>query len=136
MPDDLDRDIIEYLLVTGEHTLPQIAKAVKTPVGTVDYRLKKMVEKQVIIVYEPPVKAVRTYGKKYRVNSELNPTEKLPASLVITITSLIISIVVFQLNLLVAFLFLLPPSIIGLAQTVNEYRGGYIRKTNELLEKL
>ncbi|MHA1583094.1 MAG: winged helix-turn-helix transcriptional regulator [Candidatus Baldrarchaeia archaeon] len=133
MPEkDLDRKIVEVLLNQSRMTLPKLTKVLGSNVGTVDYHLKKLAEKGIVIVEK------KKYGSTYRLNLDLvNVSKTVIFQLACSIVSILIGIIMlFQLKFLIALACFFVSSIAGLISIVSEYRRQSREKLEMLLESL
>ena len=121
--EDLDVKIVEFLLRSSKKTVPQISKAIGKPNSTVEYRLKNLTERGILLVEVPKSSAVREYGRKYYVNPALKPNPKKTMLLMLFTVGLALSgIVLVPTAPLTAALLLLPSSILGVKYAVQKYR--------------
>ena len=133
--DDLDIEIIEYLLRSSKKTAPQISKALEKPVSTVEYRLKNLAKKRVLLVEMPKSSTVRKYGRKYYINPALKPNLKKTMLLMLFTVGLAISgLVLIPTNPLTAALMLLPSSMLGVTYAIQKYRLELTNQARLILE--
>ena len=113
-------------------TLPKLTKVLGSNVGTVDYHLKKLAEKGIVIVEK------KKYGSTYRLNLDLvNVSKTVIFQLACSIVSILIGIIMlFQLKFLIALACFFVSSIAGLISIVSEYRRQSREKLEMLLESL
>ena len=133
MPDrDFDRRIVEVLLNHSKMTLPRLAKVLNSNVGTVDYHLRKLAEKKIVIVEK------KRYGSTYRLNLDLiNVDKKLIVQLALSLSTLLFGLfMLFRLEILYATLCFLISSVLGVYAMIKEYKRQSREKLNELLESL
>ena len=120
--ENLDLKIVEYLLRNSRKTAPQIAKAVGKPISTVEYRLKNLVERGVLLVEIPKSSGVRKYGRKYYINPAVKPKTKRTTFLMLLSAGLAISgLMLIPSSPLASSLLLAPSSLIGVAYTIKKY---------------
>ena len=129
---NLDREIVKILLDNGEVTLPKLTKMLGSNVGTVDYHLKKLAEKGIVIVKK------KRYGSTYRLNLDLVKVSNFVIfQLACSLISFFIGVaMIFQLNVLVALACFFVSSVIGLISIISEYRRQSREKLKILLEGL
>jgi len=133
LPDkNLDRKIVEVLLNHSRMTLPKLTKVLGSNVGTVDYHLKKLAEKGIIIVEK------KKYGSTYRLNLDLVKVSKTVIfQLAFSLVAFLIGIIMlFQFRFFIALACFFASSITGLYSIVSEYRRQAREKLNMLLESL
>ena len=118
----LDLRIIKYLLSSSKKTVPQIAKSLNEADSTVEYRVKKLAEQNVLLVEIPKSSAFRKYGRKYYVNPTLKPKTKRTMLLMLLSAGLALSgFILIPSSPLASSLLLTPSSLIGAAYTIRKY---------------
>jgi len=120
--EDLNLKIVEFLLFNSKRTAPQIAKALKKPTSTIEYRLKNLVEKGILLVETPKSSAIRKYGRKYYVNPAVKPNPRKTRFLMLfTVGFALGGIVLIPTAPLASSLLLLPSSVLGIMYAVQKY---------------
>ncbi|RLI39139.1 hypothetical protein DRO69_14605 [Candidatus Bathyarchaeota archaeon] len=120
--ENLDVKIIEYLLRNSRKTAPQIAKAIGTPTSTIEYRLKNLVEKGILLVETPKSSAIRKYGRKYYINPNVKPNPRKTMFLILFTVGLALSgLVLIPTAPLASSILLLPSSVLGVMYAVQKY---------------
>jgi len=120
--ENLDVKIVEFLLFNSKRTAPQIAKALEKPPSTIEYRLKNLVEKGILMVETPKSSAIRKYGRKYSVNPAVKPNPRKTRFLMLFTVGLALGgIVLIPTAPLASSLLLLPSSVLGMMYAVQKY---------------
>lgn len=135
----LDRQILSFLLeVDDKRSIPEIAKAVKQANSTVEYRVKKLVEKGIVVEKNPASSGtIRKYGHTYHLNPEFKPqfTKSLALGLVF-VGFFIMGLILLPSDPLFASFWLLPSSMWGAAATFLKYRQLYTRSLQRMLAEI
>ena len=125
----LDLRIIKYLLSSSKKTVPQIAKSLNEADSTVEYRVKKLAEQNVLLVEVPKSSTVRKYGRKYYINPAVKPKTKRTMLLMLLSAGLALSgFILIPTTPLTAALLLTPSSLIGVKYVIQKY---YREQTNQ-----
>jgi len=125
----LDLRIVKYLLSSSKKTVPQIAKSLNEADSTVEYRVKKLAEQNVLLVEVPKSSAFRKYGRKYYVNPTLKPKTKRTMLLMLLSAGLALSgFILIPSSPLASSLLLTPSSLIGVKYVIQKY---YREQTNQ-----
>jgi len=133
--EDLDVKIVEFLLRSSKRTVPQIAKALGEPSSTVEYRLKNLAERGILLVEVPKSSAFRKYGRKYYINPALKPKTKRTMLLMLLSAGLALSgFILIPTAPLTASLLLTPSSLIGAAYVIQNYHRERTNQAKVILE--
>jgi len=125
----LDLRIVKYLLSSSKKTVPQIAKSLNEADSTVEYRVKKLAEQNVLLVEVPKSSTVRKYGRKYYINPAVKPKTKRTMLLMLLSAGLALSgFILIPTTPLTAALLLTPSSLIGVKYVIQKY---YREQTNQ-----
>jgi DNA-binding transcriptional ArsR family regulator len=121
------REIVKLLRNHGKLTLPKIAELLGEDVGSVDYHLKRLAEKNIIRVDK------KKYGTLYSLNSELTSVQgRLRYELaVISVFTIVGIIYLFQQSFLFASTALAISSVAGL---ISAFDKAYHHKKGRLDE--
>jgi DNA-binding transcriptional ArsR family regulator len=127
MSESVSRDIVKLLLNHGKLTLPKIAELLGKNVGTIDYHLKRLAEKNIIRVDK------KKYGTLYSLNPDLTSVKgRLRYELaVISVFTIVGIIYLLQQSFLFASTALAISSVAGL---ISAFDKAYHHKKGRLDE--
>ncbi|RLI41537.1 hypothetical protein DRO59_06680 [Candidatus Bathyarchaeota archaeon] len=133
--EDLDVKIVEFLLRSSKRTVPQISKALGEPSSTVEYRLKNLAERGILLVEVPKSSTVRKYGRKYYINPALKPKTKRTMLLMLLSAGLALSgFMLIPSSPFASSLLLAPSSLIGVKYVIQKYYREQTSQAKVILE--
>jgi len=128
---DIDRRIVEALLNHGRLTLPRLTKILGSNVGTVDYHLRKLAERGIILVDK------KRYGSTYSLNGDLISVDRrVYFGMGFSAATLIAGVLLLVQNPFCSAVLFLVSSLIGLFFIVKEYKRQSRERLRELLDRL
>jgi DNA-binding transcriptional ArsR family regulator len=132
MSESVSRDIIKLLLNHGKLTLPKIAELLGKNVGTVDYHLKKLADKDIVKVQK------KKYGTLYSLNPELTSVRgKVMYELIVTFVFTTLGILFLtQQNFVLASIALIISSLAGLTAVIDKAYHQKRGRLNDVLQNL
>jgi len=132
MSENVSRDIVKLLLNHGKLTLPKIAELLNKNVGTVDYHLKRLAEKNIIRVDK------KKYGTLYSLNPELTSVRgKVMYELIVTfVFTTVGTLFLTQQNFVLASIALIISSTAGLIAVIDKAYRQKRGRLNEVLQNL
>jgi DNA-binding transcriptional ArsR family regulator len=132
MSENVSRDIVRLLLNHGKLTLPKIAELLGKNVGTVDYHLKKLADKDIVKVQK------KKYGTLYSLNPELTSVRgQVMYELIVTFVFTTVGVLFLtQQNFVLASIALAISSLAGLIAVIDKAYRQKRGRLNEVLQNL
>jgi len=132
MSENVSRDIVKLLLNHGKLTLPKIAELLGKNVGTVDYHLKKLADKDIVKVQK------KKYGTLYSLNPELTSVRgQVMYELIVTFVFTTVGVLFLtQQNFVLASIALIISSVAGLISAFDKAYRQKRGRLNEVLQNL
>jgi DNA-binding transcriptional ArsR family regulator len=132
MSESVSRDIVKLLLNHGKLTLPKIAELLGKNVGTVDYHLKKLADKDIVKVQK------KKYGTLYSLNPELTSVRgQVMYELIVTFVFTTVGIIyLLQQSFLFASIALAISSLAGLISVFDKAYHHKKGRLDEVLQNL